>query len=71
MNDLVGMDWGFFFYTLDSLIYAALSFIVILTGVGMIIDSVNNELWGTSIYIRGIILGIIITILGIVWGITR
>jgi hypothetical protein len=71
MNDFTGMDWGFFFYTLGSLIYAALPFIVIMAGIGLIIGSVNNEPWGTSIYIPGIVLGFLISFLGIFWGVSR
>lgn len=71
MNDFVGMDWEVFFYTLSSLIYAMLHVLIVLTGIGLIIHSVDVGLRTDHISLLGIIFGIVIILFGIIWGVTR
>jgi ABC-type polysaccharide/polyol phosphate export permease len=71
MNDFTGMDWGFFFYTLGSLIYGLLPVILILTGIGLIFSSINHEPRGLIVFTPGIIGGIVFILFGIIWGLYR
>jgi len=69
--DGMGMDWGFFFYTILSLIYACLPVTVVISGVGFVLGSINHEPWGYHFFGPGILIGIIMILFGIVWGIIR
>jgi len=72
MIEFTGMDWEFFFHTIFSLIYAMLPVIIILSGIGFVLRSINQGPGGVYSSSKiGIILGITFLLFGIIWGIMR
>lgn len=74
MNDYCctyGTDWSYFIYTLYSLCLSLIPVIIILSGIGFIIGSINYDIARVHLFMPGIFAGIILILVGIAWGITR
>lgn len=67
MNEAVTMT-PFYYFMMEfaKFVYAIFPIIMVFVGVSFIIQSINTEPWGTSVYPLGIYTGILLTIFGFI-----